>query len=121
MRVDFSEVQEFEPLPSGVYAVRITKVEEKQKPGGEYPYLNWEMTVIDGEFADRKLWECTSFAPKALFKLKGLLECLDGVELDSAELDFEPQDYVGRELLVEVVVGQYNGKPTNSIENYKSA
>jgi hypothetical protein len=119
IRVDFSGVTNFEPLPTGAYPVIIKKVELKDSSNGPWQNLNWELEVIDGEFTGRKLFLTTTLKPEGLFKLVELLEAC-GEEVQLEELDLDPDAYVGRQLLVGVSVGSYNGKPSNNIDKLEA-
>jgi len=63
----------FDLIPPGPYPVAITKVELKDSKqmidsGGKegYPYINVELTVQEGEFKGRKVWDIWSLHPKAI-------------------------------------------------------
>lgn len=47
----------FEPVPTGHYKVNITKSEEKPNSKGTGSYVELEMTIIDGEFRGRKVFD----------------------------------------------------------------
>lgn len=47
----------FEPLPTGIYPVVITKSEQKPTRAGDGSYIELEMTVQGGEFANRKVFD----------------------------------------------------------------
>lgn len=44
-------------LPAGRYLVEITASETKRTKSGSGTYLELEMTVIDGEYKGRKIWD----------------------------------------------------------------
>lgn len=92
-RVNFSDVEEFEPMPEGEYSVEIDKVEVRKNKAGDGEYFNWEMVVLDGDYENRRLWMITSLKPQALFRLKQVLEGLDLLE-DEDELEIEYDDDV---------------------------
>ncbi|AGC35756.1 single strand DNA binding protein [Rhizobium phage RHEph06] len=46
-----------EAIPSGLYPVIITKTEEKPTKSGQGSYIEVEMTVQGGEFANRKIFD----------------------------------------------------------------
>lgn len=106
IRVNFAdtELRDFDALPAGWYDVAITKIEEKasgpnaKNPGS--PYLNFEFTIIDGEYEKRKFWSVASLLPQALFTLKEILVALG--EDANSEVDIDTDDLVGRELQVKV-------------------
>ena len=50
MKINFADVEgSFEALPEGAYPVVIEKVERRESKSSEHDYLNWELTVTDGE------------------------------------------------------------------------
>ena len=121
-KVDFSNVQNFDPIPAGAYPVIITNVEQKQKQGSEYPYLNWTLCITEGEFENRNLWAITSLNPKAFFKLQELMEACGVNEeaLKSSEFDLEPEEYIGSSIVAVVSQRTYEGKIQNSVDNFLS-
>jgi len=108
-KVNFSgvEVRDFsEPVPVGWYHMKVTDGEVRESgpnaknPGAEY--INWEMTIQEGEYENRKGWVNASLLPHALFTLKGLLGAC-GIDV-SGDLDFEIHDVVGRDLLAKATI-----------------
>lgn len=93
IRINFAEVEgSFDPLPEGAYECIVERVEVRESRSSDHNYLNWELRVTeDGEFEDRRLWTITSFAPKALFRLKDTLVNIGAIEPDD-ELEFEWED-----------------------------
>jgi hypothetical protein len=51
------ENRSFGPLPAGVYLVEITNADVKDLKSGKGVGLNVEYTVIDGQYAKRKVWQ----------------------------------------------------------------
>src|SRR5699024_8067063 len=49
--------QSFEPIPAGWYNVKITSSEMKPTKAGNGAYLELEMTVLDGDYANRKVFD----------------------------------------------------------------
>jgi hypothetical protein len=47
----------FEVLPSDKYLVEITKSEMKPTKAGDGSYLEFEYTVIEGQYRGRKVWD----------------------------------------------------------------
>ena len=54
-RVEPSTVME--AIPAGQYLVEITKSETKETKAKNGSYLELEMTVLDGDYRGRKLWD----------------------------------------------------------------
>lgn len=123
MQVDFSDVQDFEPLEAGEYPVVVDQVKMVEaKDENSFPYMAWEMTVTEGEAKDRKLWLNTSFSPKALFKLKEVLENL-GLFEDNIDVDYDEEsmlvttpELAGMPAIAVVSVTSYNNRPSNNVD-----
>ncbi len=88
----------FEPLPAGKYVACITASEMKATKQGDGSYLQLELTVLEGEYKGRKVWDrlCLNHSnPKAVQIARGTLSALCrsiGVlqPRDSAELHNVP-------------------------------
>jgi hypothetical protein len=121
--VDFTdvEVQEFELLPRGQYLVEVTSSEERA--GTEFPYLNLEMTVLEGDYADRKVWDSMSYSPKALWKLKSFLLQAGYSEEDIVgSFEVDPEEFIGQEYMVIVTQKAGNdGVVRNRVTRYVKA
>jgi hypothetical protein len=108
MALDMSGVSEgFEALPPGRYEAVITDVTAKQ--GSKAPYLNWELTIAEGEFEDRKLWLMTSLAPQALFGIKNLMRAagIDPTELQGPVVMPTPTFFVGARVVAITTQEEY--------------
>ena len=108
-KVNFSgvEVRDFsEPVPSGWYHVKVTDGEVRESgpnaknPGAEY--INWEITIQEGEHEGRKGWPNASLLPHALFTMKAILGAC-GLDV-SGDLDFEITDVVGKDMLAKATI-----------------
>jgi hypothetical protein len=83
LKVNLSGVEkkDFTPVPTAKYLLRVTDGEVREAgenakhPGSEY--VNWELTIQEGEFEGRRFWTNTSFVPDALFRVVQLLEGAD--------------------------------------------
>ncbi len=119
--VDFSDVEErdFTPIPRGRYVVEIVGAEIND--GTSYPYLGMEYQVMEGDFAERKLWDNMSFSPKALWKLKGFYRAMGATddEMAAGEFNVEPDDLIGQEIMIQVAVkADQDGEPRNVCSKY---
>ena len=104
--VDFAKVPAIEVPPSGIYEVRITGVEEKDKKDGTSTYLNVEYTIEDGPYAGKKTWGIISLAvnpdngqPKGLFSMQRIQKAL-GLSADPSEVDTD--EWLGQTLRVQL-------------------
>jgi hypothetical protein len=122
--VDLSHVEEFEPVPAGVYSVVVTEMNESEEDGPSgYPYVGVVMTILEGEFENRKLFSNLSMSPKAAFKVKEFLEACGVPEeqLTSEEFEFDPEEYVNAEFDVAASVKNVDGVMRNAVTNFISA
>ena len=111
----------FEPLPVGKYPMAITASEMKPTKSGDGSYLELELTVVDGEFKDRKVWDrlCINHPKEqtqtiARGKLSSICRAVDVMNPgDSVELHNIP-------LLVKVKQKKRedNGELTNEVSYY---
>jgi hypothetical protein len=131
-RVNFGDIESFEPVPAGEYGVEIEKVEVRENKAKDGLYLNWEMTIIDGDFENRKLWLITSLKDTALFRLKSIFEGLQVID-GSEDLELEYDDDIdpgnkegpllldpnleGMECIAVVQNEMYEGKEQNRVRD----
>ena len=125
IRVDFTSTND-DPIPAGAYNAVVAGVEEKvagenaKNPGSKM--LLWTFEVQEPpEFSGRKLWVNTSLLPQALFTLRNLLRAVDpdnASDYDS-ELEFEPEDFVGRGLTLEVIQKKHYQDDTRMVNEVK--
>lgn len=114
LRIDFTEIEEqteFKPVPPSKQNVTITDWdqgetgENSQNPGS--PKLTLELTVQDGDYAGRRIWDTFTFGQKSLWKIKGLLTAI-GEDVSRswtvAEILDAAPDWVGKELNVRLSV-----------------
>ena len=47
----------FDPIPAGKYIAAITSSEMKATKNGDGSYLQFEFTVLEGQYKDRKVWD----------------------------------------------------------------
>lgn len=89
VQINFADVgNEFETMPEGKYPIVVEKCEVRESKSSDNNYLNWEMSITEGEYEGRRLWMITSLSPKALFRLKDVFDCL-GVLEDEMELQWD--------------------------------
>jgi hypothetical protein len=96
--------------------VIIENIEVKQAEGKEHPYLNWELTIADGEHEGRKLYYMTSLSPKALWNLQQSLQSFS-LEDEELEINFDEDtnfvtspDLAGQAALATVKNTTYEGR-----------
>jgi hypothetical protein len=116
LKVNFTdvEVRNFDPIPTGKYHVKITDAEIKQSgPASKNPgsdYINFEYTVQEGDYNNRKVFGMASLLPHALFSIKGILQAV-GYDAEG-EMEFELDDLIGKDLIVKV-----NKRPARTLDD----
>lgn len=137
MTINFAEVDgSFDIIPEGLYPVVIEKVEVRESKSSEHNYLNWELTISEGEHEGRKLWHITSLSPKAFFRLKDVFAALGfDVEDENFDLDWDDDveitpkagplltdpDVTGLPATAVVTIEPYQGKDQNRVDDIRAA
>ena len=81
LNIDFSGVESKSfAVPDGNYLMEVVSIEEKESSEGN-AYLAWKWKIVDGEHKGTTLYDNTSLKSTALWRLKGLLQCL-GLKVD---------------------------------------
>lgn len=107
INVDFSNVKEDYSIPVGKMNVKIKGVTTED--GKEYPYLKWDLQILDGEGKGLSINHITSLSPKALFGLKDLLEAV-GIDVPKSSVSFDPNKLIGKKLRIQTFEKEQNGK-----------
>lgn len=129
LTVDFTDVQggDFDAIPSGKYHIAITDYSTTEtKNAGKLPVgtpgINWEFTVQEGPFENRKLWTNHWIHPNTLGFLKGMLKASGKFSDEELEGQLPKGWYdraVGAELVAKVGTREYNGNDVNDIKGFK--
>ncbi len=116
VRVNFSDVKDFTPIPAKVYKVRVVEFQESQSESSEYPYYKTTLEVAEGEFEGRKLFTNLSLSPKAAWKLKeALIAFGESDESLKGDFDLDIFAYQGVECKAAVTQEPYQGNLQNKI------
>lgn len=108
IKVDLSDVESKVILEEGDYLVTVAEVE--QRPGDEDDYLSWKFEIEGGGVA----YENTSLSPKALWKLRTLLESM-GYEIPDKAFSLDLEELVGLTCGASIGVDVFNNKKKNVI------
>ncbi len=126
VNLDGVDVNAFDPIPASTYKAFVTDGEVKESgpqsknPGSQY--INWEFTISEGTYENRKQWMNTSLLPQALFGIKALLQAtgrFSEAQL-SGEIDFDIADVIGSEVLIVVKIKEYNGEDRNEVKSVRA-
>jgi hypothetical protein len=87
------EVRTFEPLPRGKYLSKVSAAEfvPESKRSGE-PCINWEFTVVGGEFDKRKAFQTTSLQKQSLWASQRMLLALGMTKAEVDGLEWDPDE-----------------------------
>lgn len=117
LKANFTDVETFEAMPAGVYEVEVAEVEVRPSENSEYDYINWTLSVTEGDYINRKLWLVTSMSPKAAWKLKEALLAFGADESDlEGELEFDPDDFIGARCKASTTQESYEGTLRNRVQ-----
>lgn len=120
--VSFEGVQRGGAIPAGHYAGVVADVVIKQKEGSEYPYLNWDVVVAEGEYEGRHQFGITTLKPAGLFNLMDYLQALGFTEqdydlqFDDATGQLTSPEVIGLPCTMSIIEETYNNKPTSKID-----
>lgn len=126
--LDLSDAKEYVPVPAGEYKCIVTEVKWKESQASFEPMLTWELTVVEGEYQQRKLFYNVSLQPQASGFVKGALiaalgsEYSDHINLmtdDTTMLVVQPR-LVDRMVIAVLKPQIYNGQTTIKVSFLKS-
>lgn len=105
--------------PEGQLLVEIQENSRiaKSKTSGE-PKIIWISKIKDGDFEGKFFSWDTSLQDQALWNLKSMLEA---IELEWDEDGFDLEDCTYQQLIIDVVVEEYEGNPRNYVKGYHKA
>lgn len=115
--IDLSGIvtREFEALPAGRYPVEVLDVTREISKNGN-PMLNWQFSVVGGEFDGRRLFTNTMLMDSSLWKLRMFLLALGYDEADlEGPIELELEELIGLTALARVAQRVYEGELRNEI------
>jgi len=115
MRLYFEERKVLQP---GRYLVEIEDAMLGEGKTSGQPVVTWTFRLLEGE-PGRRLFFTMSLQPQALWRLQALLRALG--ERAEGEFEFEPEDYIGRRVIAEVVTRERNGEEREDIARFLPA
>lgn len=103
-------------VPDGNYPARLEEVKEGESKA-ENPMLNMKWRITGGKAKGALVYDHCSLTPQALWKLKGLLECLE-IEVPDGQLDLDLSELEGAECTIEVTNETFENKKRPKVTNY---
>lgn len=107
--IDFTGVEARKMVPEGDH--KLKAVEATLEDGDQYPYIAWVLEVQSGAGKGGKLYDNTSLSPKALWRLRTLLEAM-GIEVPEGKMTMDLDGWIkdGEEFIGTVEHEKYEGK-----------
>lgn len=119
LSIDFSGVESRGRFhEDGDYRLKVNAV--AQEPGDKYPYLNWELSCVEGESEGAIVYNNTSLAPQSLWNVKAMLEAL-GEEVPDDEMDIDLDSLADVEFIGKIEMETYEGKPRPRLVDFWAA
>ncbi len=126
--VDLAGVDEdgdFPVLPRALYNVSVASVAFVYSQASGNPMWTWQLEVLDGDYAEQKLFYHTVFTDKGIARVKKALMILGMDNL--LEGEFNPEEVadsdvlVGKECRARVDIQRFEGRQTNSVKSLVAA
>lgn len=102
----------FEPIPAGLYKARIERASEAYSAAKD-PMIKITFKISEGEFYKRLIFDNLTFNKKGMGRVKIMLKAL-GLSTDQG-CEVTPELLLGRDILIDVIQDQYEGKTNNRV------
>lgn len=118
LSINLAEVKEqsYEALPIGTYDCIIEKNEYQISKSSGKPMWSQTFQVVDGEYANRRIFNFMSFSEKAL---GGTKKYLNRIAPELVTEDFNPKrdanELIGKSCRVKVKIEVYEDNPRNKV------
>jgi len=110
LRVDFSGVESSQLIDEAKYLVKVLKVEIKESPNRDEPFLAWQFEIVDGHgFVGSHLFDNTSTTEKSLWRLRKRIEAMN-FDIPDGPMEIDPLAFVDENLVVSVGHEEYQGR-----------
>ena len=117
LHLDFSDVQEFETIPNGVYNAVVDKVDLRTSEGGG-KYLAFRFNVLSAPYVNQKAFMNASLQKTAMWSLRRTLRALGYAKEDLQKEDFplRPEDLLELPCRLRIVLEEYEGEPRSKVD-----
>ena len=113
----------FEAIPEGEYEATVMSLERTESKSSEYHYWKTQFSLTEPPYVNRRVWSNYSENPKADWMLFNFLEATDTpiekFEDGEWEAEIDPDFIIGKNVIVKLKPGEYNGKPQNDVVGIK--
>lgn len=120
LTVDFSGVESggAPRLPEGDYLAKVKSIKKTTAESSGNTMLKWEWEITEGKHKGKVLRDNTVLSPRALWRLKKVLEAL-GVEVPDSALKLDLKSYIGESCGITVTDGEpYEGRIKSEISDF---
>lgn len=107
--VDFGQTSNTGLIEKGVYQVKVVSAEAKNSNSTGQPMVTFTLEILDGEFANRRVYLNNSLQPHALFGFRKTLEAL-GVKVPTSAMQIDLKKLAGAQMNAEIGHDDYNGQ-----------
>lgn len=104
-------------FPEGPQLFEVEEATIEDSQSSDYQYIAVKLRAVDGKYEDKYAYDNVSLSPKALWKLRQLMEA-GGLEVEDAEMEIDPEELIGLVVVGEVIHEEYKGKPKTKISGY---
>lgn len=115
LNLSFGDVQGFEPIPGGMYTLKIADCPVRENKAKDGEMIVFEFDVQDEEYEGRKVWLNVSLKPQARWKLQEVLEAITQKEWREDDMDLDLEDLLGELVTGEIFIDEYNGRLNNKV------
>jgi hypothetical protein len=106
IRLDFSQVEGFQPIPQGDYVVEVVEVDGPKKSKSGNSMLQLTLQIVGGDYAGRKVPNYFLLLEgEALWRTQKDLEILLDIDMKETggDVSFGPDDLVGAQAIAAIV------------------
>ena len=109
VKVNFEGVGDFTVVPEGRYVAKVKSVEEKASKAGGEGYLEFVLTIADGEFRGAQVWHRCTLKPQGLWNLRNTLLAM-GIDVPKKAMEINYTKLIGMKLGISVAHEDFEGK-----------
>lgn len=103
--------------PSGDYPAKIIAAKKVEAKESGNMMIVWDFEITSGKYKGRKFRDRHTLVPAALFNIRNLLEAL-GVNVPEKTTKLKFKKYVGSEVGISLIDGEYNNKPLSEVDDF---
>jgi hypothetical protein len=103
IKLDFSQVESFQPIPKGDYVVECVEVDGPSESQAGNQMLKLTFQIAEGEFAGRKIGNYFLLLEgNAMWRTRRDLAALLSIDDEAEDVSFDPEDLVGATVVARI-------------------